>query len=940
MLEAPHHHRTLSGTELPLAPNLASPSPQVDAGAAGALSGVPMGGGSADVGFHGFVGAAADPGGLQLLAGRAYDRRPSHGRAEARRAGAGIAGGSNGCDLPSLPDDLLTSSSFDDAMGATIMSDLEKLMVGGLADGAGGGSAEGASHYSGSDSSEGSSLHGPQGQDHMAGGWGVGQLAERAGVGSQVHAHAAPSQSSSAAAIWPPSGANPWAWHAPAPGAPALPQAHAHLHSTADAQAAEPLPRISPRAASQGGGVRLGRASLETHVEHPSRSLVLRGVDGEAAVSDPELRQRLSSLGDVWSLVPHPESGYAVCSYYDSRVAKAALRELRATTWHGVPLDVRYVPTMDVVPAIDAADGAAVNHGTLVVFNLDAAVSREEVAALFSRYGEVMEVRETPKKRHHRFVEFYDVRHAAAALVGLNKAEVNGKRIKLEASRPIRRTVSDSRLVQMGGSSRPSNGSAGSDSPARLTSFGGTYGLPGGSGSGSGSRSGRSNSPPQSDRSFSTSPTAASSGAGSAAGSGVSLVQLMSSSNGSAGSDSPARLTSFGGTYGLPGGSGSGSGSRSGRSNSPPQSDRSFSTSPTAASSGAGSAAGSGVSLVQLMSSSNGQGGGADSSSGSDSGGGGGGGRLAGFHKGSRGGGTNSMNSSMLTAGAPAFLPPSRLPPGGMHSHAHTLARPAPHAGVWSADGASGPGRAQRIPTDGSAGNGVAAGGGGMGPSSRGRVAGMGGKHDGAMHGHGHSNSHTSGRHSAFYLDVQRARSGADSRTTLMLKNIPNKYTQRMLLAAIDDHAGLRGSYDFFYLPIDFKNRCNVGYAFINMVSPDKVVTFHEAFAGNRWERFHSEKVASVTYARIQGKNAMIQHFANSSLLMEDKRCRPILFTADGTAEAWPAGAAAAAHAHASTHPHMHSHMHAQAAMGQRGGGAMHAHAASSSSHARDGSYV
>ena len=866
MLEAPHHHRTLSGTELPLAPNLASPPPQVDAGAAGAISGVPMGGGSADVGFHGFVGAGADPGGLQLLAGRAYDRRPSHGRAEARRAGAGTAGGSNACDLPSLPDDLLTSSSFDDAMGATIMSDLEKLMVGGLADAAGGGSAEGASHYSGSDSSEGSSLHGPQGQDHMAGGWGVGQLAERAGAGSQVHAHAAPSQSSSAAAIWPPSGANPWAWHAPAPGAPALPQAHAHLHSTADAQAAEPLPRISPRAASQGGGVRLGRASLETHVEHPSRSLVLRGVDGEAAVSDPELRQRLSSLGDVWSLVPHPESGYAVCSYYDSRVAKAALRELRATTWHGVPLDVRYVPTMDVVPAIDAADGAAVNHGTLVVFNLDAAVSREEVAALFSRFGEVMEVRETPKKRHHRFVEFYDVRHAAAALVGLNKAEVNGKRIKLEASRPIRRTVSDSRLVQMGGSSRPSNGSAGSDSPARLTSFGGTYGLPGGSGSGSGSSSGRSNSPPQSDRSFSTSPTAASSGAGSAAGSGVSLVHLMSSSNG--------------------------------------------------------------------------QGGGADSSSGSDSGGGGGGGRVAGFHKGSRGGGTNSMNSSMLTAGAPAFLPPSRLPPGGMHSHAHTLARPAPHAGVWSADGASGPGRAQRIPTDGSAGNGAAAGGGGMGPSSRGRVAGMGGKHDGAMHGHGHSNSHTSGRHSAFYLDVQRARSGADSRTTLMLKNIPNKYTQRMLLAAIDDHAGLRGSYDFFYLPIDFKNRCNVGYAFINMVSPDKVVTFHEAFAGNRWERFHSEKVASVTYARIQGKNAMIQHFANSSLLMEDKRCRPILFTADGTAEAWPAGAAAAAHAHASTHPHMHSHMHAQAAMGQRGGGAMHAHAASNSSHARDGSYV
>lgn len=58
--------------------------------------------------------------------------------------------------------------------------------------------------------------------------------------------------------------------------------------------------------------------------------------------------------------------------------------------------------------------------------------------------------------------------------------------------------------------------------------------------------------------------------------------------------------------------------------------------------------------------------------------------------------------------------------------------------------------------------------------------------------------------------------SGEDKRTTLMIKNIPNKYTQKMLLATIDED--FRGHYDFFYLPIDFKNKCNVGYAFINMV--------------------------------------------------------------------------------------------------------------------------
>jgi hypothetical protein len=113
-----------------------------------------------------------------------------------------------------------------------------------------------------------------------------------------------------------------------------------------------------------------------------------------------------------------------------------------------------------------------------------------------------------------------------------------------------------------------------------------------------------------------------------------------------------------------------------------------------------------------------------------------------------------------------------------------------------------------------------------------------------------------------------------------MVKNIPNKYDQDMLLQAIDKHHA--GSYDFFYLPIDFKNRCNVGYAFINFINPMSICSFYEEFNNKKWEKFNSEKVCKITYARIQGKIAMVEHFRNSSLMFEDPKCRPLLFFSDG----------------------------------------------------------
>ena len=64
-----------------------------------------------------------------------------------------------------------------------------------------------------------------------------------------------------------------------------------------------------------------------------------------------------------------------------------------------------------------------------------------------------------------------------------------------------------------------------------------------------------------------------------------------------------------------------------------------------------------------------------------------------------------------------------------------------------------------------------------------------------------------------------------------MIQNIPNKYSRQMLVDELNDKH--RYCYDFLYLPIDFRNKCNLGYAFINMITPADVVSLHNNCVGS-----------------------------------------------------------------------------------------------------------
>lgn len=125
--------------------------------------------------------------------------------------------------------------------------------------------------------------------------------------------------------------------------------------------------------------------------------------------------------------------------------------------------------------------------------------------------------------------------------------------------------------------------------------------------------------------------------------------------------------------------------------------------------------------------------------------------------------------------------------------------------------------------------------------------------------------------------DNTAATATADVKTTVMVRNIPNKYTQEIMLSLLED-AGLNGSFDFFYLPIDFRNRCGLGYAFLNFLSHADAVEAYNHFHNRRWDEFNSKKVCEVTYARVQGRDNLVQHFKNAKFPSTDAEYCPLVY--------------------------------------------------------------
>ena len=91
-----------------------------------------------------------------------------------------------------------------------------------------------------------------------------------------------------------------------------------------------------------------------------------------------------------------------------------------------------------------------------------------------------------------------------------------------------------------------------------------------------------------------------------------------------------------------------------------------------------------------------------------------------------------------------------------------------------------------------------------------------------------------------------------------MLKNIPLEYSLKDLIKEVD--AFIKGKYNYLYMPFDqivnfiiilIKKNCNIGYAFINLITADDVEYFYKKFDSKKWN-LNLNKTCALSYAKNQ----------------------------------------------------------------------------------------
>ncbi|TKY73713.1 MEI2 4 [Spatholobus suberectus] len=589
--------------------------------------------------------------------------------------------------------------------------------------------------------------------------------------------------------------------------------------------------------------------------EQSSRTLFVRNINSN--VEDSELKALFEQYGDIRTIYTAcKHRGFVMISYYDLRAAQNAMKALQNRSLRSRKLDIHYSIPKGNAPEKD------IGHGTLMISDLDSSVLNDELKQIFGFYGEIREINEYPQMNHVKFIEFYDVRAAEASLRALNGICFAGKHIKLEPGLPKIATC----IMQQSqkGQDEPDLGHSLSDNVSLRHKAGVSSGF---IASGGGLENGYSQGfhsatrlPAFIDKTLfhvnsSIHKTTRGASAGKVSGVFETSNAIDAMKFASIPRFHPHSLPEY----------------RDSLANGSPYNFSS--TINMAANIGTGSTESSDSRHIQGITSTG--------NLAEFNAGGNGNNPHHGLYHMWNGSSLHQQppSNAMLWQKTPSFVNGSpclpqipsfpRTPPHVLrasHIDHQVGSAPVVTASPWERQhsylGESPDTSGFRLGSVGSPGfhggwqlhppasHNIFSHVGGNGPDMTSNT-GQGSpkqlshvfpgrlpmtlvsKFDSTnermrnlypRRSEPNTNNNTDKKQ--YELDLGRILRGDDNRTTLMIKNIPNKYTSKMLLAAIDEQC--RGTYDFLYLPIDFKNKCNVGYAFINMIDPGQIIPFHK----------------------------------------------------------------------------------------------------------------
>lgn len=166
----------------------------------------------------------------------------------------------------------------------------------------------------------------------------------------------------------------------------------------------------------------------DTYSELENRVVRLSNIPPNS--TEEELSQVFDYIGDVESTdFSQLNLGVVTVKYYDIRDA-IKLRNAKLFFYNR-----SFTSAYEVIQPVKNTKKPP-NNGTIVLFHLAKGTSEEDLKKIFSKYGEIKEIRSTQGKDSQKFIEYYDTRAAKKAMKKMSGRTINKARIAIEFSLP------------------------------------------------------------------------------------------------------------------------------------------------------------------------------------------------------------------------------------------------------------------------------------------------------------------------------------------------------------------------------------------------------------------------------------------------------------------------------------------------------------------------